>query len=156
MAELCVNSHLGEKRMKGKGQLGWGIFVVSFIVIIIVNKTIYNGVWPSSLPIVLLVTTAFYFRTDEKEKRRIPYWLVILLFLAVLYLSLPKFTYNQAQEIVMKNYGSAPEKTLNIPVLDPGFKPFALTAFYSFKVRNSEEEIRVMVNPNTGEVVVLH
>lgn len=138
-----------------KSLLGWGISLVLFLVIMIVDQTVYKSVWPSTLPVVLLVTHAHYFRTEVKGKRRIPYWIFALLFVTILYLSLPKYTYNQAKEIVMEKYEIINEKVKIIPVTGSGYHPLALTHFYSFKVRSMEAEQRVMVNPDTGEVIVL-
>ncbi|HAQ08708.1 MAG TPA: hypothetical protein DCR24_14810 [Bacillus bacterium] len=75
-------------------------------------------------------------------------------FLTILF-SLPKFTYNQAQEIVMEKYEVISEKEKIIPVNDSGFHAFALTHFYFFKVRSMDAELKVMVNPDTGEIIEL-
>ena len=138
-----------------KSFLGWGISLVIFLVIMIVDQTVYIGVWPSTLPVVLLVTHALYFKADVKGKRRVPYWIFVILFLAILYFSIPRFTYNQAKEIVVEKYEIMNEKELIIPVMDPGFHPFAFTHFYSFNVKTKDAEQRVMVNPDTGEIIVL-
>ncbi|WP_213371778.1 hypothetical protein [Mesobacillus boroniphilus] len=141
--------------MKYGAYLGWGVSLVSFLIIMVVDQTVYHGVWPSNLPVILLVTHALYFRADVKEKSRIPYWMFALLFLTILYFSLPKFTYNQAEKIVMEKYEIINEKEQTIPVTGSGFHPFALTHFYFFKVRSIDAELRVIVNPDTGEIIVL-
>lgn len=138
-----------------KAILGWGISLVIFLVIMVVDQTVYIGVWPSTLPIILLVTHALYFKADVKGKRRVPYWIFVMLFLTILYFSIPQFTYNQVKEIVMDKYEIINEKEQIIPVMDSGFHPFAFTHFYSFKVRSKDAEQRVMVNPDTGEIIVL-
>lgn len=140
---------------KHKLHIRWGISLVSFLVIIIVDQTVYKGVWPSTLPIILLVTHTLYFREAMKEKRKIPYWIFALLFLTILYFSLPKYSYNQAKDMVMDKHEIISEKQQIIPVMDSGFHPFALTHFYSFKIRALDAEQRVMVNPDTGEIIVL-
>ncbi|MCM3124292.1 MULTISPECIES: PepSY domain-containing protein [unclassified Mesobacillus] len=139
-----------------KAQLGWVILVFSFMAITIIDQTIYKGVWPSTLPIGLLVAHALYFRKDTKQKRRLPYWLFILLFFSILYFSLPKFTYQQAKEIVLKKYEIIDEKIPIVPVKGTGYHPFALTHFYSFKVKSKDTDLRVMVNPDKGKVIILN
>ena len=143
--------------MKGidKAFVGWGISLVSFLVIMVVDQTVYKGVWPSTLPVILLVTHGLYFRADMKEKRRVPYRIFVLLFLILLYFSLPKFTYKQAEEKVMEKYEIINENQKIIPVTGSGYHPFALTHFYSFKVKSMDAELRVMVNPDTAEILVL-
>ncbi|WLR54510.1 hypothetical protein LC048_19075 [Mesobacillus subterraneus] len=84
-----------------------------------------------------------------------PYWIFLILFLTILYFSIPRFTYNQAKEIVEEKYEIINEKKQVIPVMDPGFHPFAYSQFYSFNVKTKDAEQRVMVNPDTGEVIVL-
>lgn len=138
-----------------KSYLGWGISLAAFLIIMVVDQMVYLGVWPSTLPVILLVTHALYFRTDVKGKRRVPYWIFAALFLTVLYFSLPDYTYNQAKEIVQEKYEIINEKELTIPVMDSGFHPFAYTHFYTFKVRTMDAEQRVMVNPDTSEIIVL-
>lgn len=138
-----------------KTYLGWGISLVVFLVIMVVDQTVYIGVWPSTLPVILLVTHALYFRGDVRGKRRLPYWMFVLLFLMILYFSIPQLTYNQAKEMVMDKYRITDENEQTIPVMDTGFHPFAYTHFYSFKVKSGDEEQRVMVNPDTGEIIVL-
>lgn len=138
-----------------KSYVGWGISVFSFLVIMVADQTLYLGVWPSTLPVILLVTHALFFKEERKRKWKIPYWLFALLFLIILYFSIPKFTYNQAKELVMDKYEIINEKEQIIPVTDSGFHPFAYTHFYSFKVKIMDTEQRVMVNPDTGEIVVL-
>ncbi|WP_226086760.1 hypothetical protein [Mesobacillus sp. S13] len=137
-----------------KSYLGWGISLVTFLIIMFVDQTFYLGVWPSTLPVILLVTHALYFRTDIKGKRRMPYSIFVLLYLSILYVSLPDYTYNQAKEIVQEKYEIINEKEQTIPVMDPGFHPFSLTSFYSFKVKSMDAEQRVMVNPDSGEIIV--
>jgi hypothetical protein len=139
-----------------KAQLGWIILVFTFLAITIIDQTIYKGVWPSTLPIVLLVVHALYFRTDTRQKRRLPYWLFILLFFSILYFSLPKVTYLQAKEIVLKKYEIIDEKIPIVPVNGTGYHPFALTHFYSFKVKSKDTDLRVMVNPDNGKVIILN
>jgi len=138
-----------------KAYLGWGISLVSYLVIMVVNQTVYIGVWPSTLPVILLVTHALYFGEEVKKKWRIPYWAFALLFLTILYFSLPQLTYNQAKEMVMDKYEIINEKEQSIPVMDSGFHPFTYTHFYSFKVKSGDAVQRVMVNPDTGEIMVL-
>lgn len=138
-----------------KSFLGWGISLVIFLVIMVVDQTVYVGVWPSTLPIILLVTHALYFKADVKGKRRVPYWIFVILFLTILFFSIPRFTYNQAKEIVVEKYEIINEKEQTIPVMDSGFHPFAYTHFYSFKVKIMDAEQRVMVNPDTGEITDL-
>ncbi|CAM3858082.1 PepSY domain-containing protein [Mesobacillus thioparans] len=140
----------------GKAQLGWIILVVSFLMIPIIDQTIYKGVWPSTLPIVLLVTHALYLIKDTKQKRRLPYWLFILLFFSILYFSLPKFTYQQAKDIVLKKYEIIDEKIPIVPVEGTGYYPFAFTHFYSFMVKSDDTDLRVMVNPDNGKVIILN
>ncbi|WP_144475357.1 PepSY domain-containing protein [Cytobacillus oceanisediminis] len=130
-----------------KAQLGWVILVFSFMAITIIDQTIYKGVWPS---------TSLYFRKDTKQKRRLPYWLFILLFFSILYFSLPKFTYQQAKEIVLKKYEIIDEKIPIVPVKGTGYHPFALTHFYSFKVKSKDTDLRVRVNPDNGKVTILN
>ncbi|MFT9600449.1 hypothetical protein [Mesobacillus sp.] len=143
--------------MKGidKSFLGWGISLVIFLVIMVVDQTVYVGVWPSTLPVVLLVTHALYFKADVKGKRRMPYWIFVILFLTILYFSIPRFTYNQAKEKVIDKYEVINEKEQTIPVMDSGFHPFAYTHFYFFNVKSGDAEQRVMVNPDTGKIIVL-
>ncbi|MBT2639787.1 hypothetical protein [Bacillus sp. ISL-39] len=138
-----------------KSYLGWGISLVSFLVIMVVDQTVYIGVWPSTLPVILLVTHGLYFSEEGKRRWRIPYWVFALLFLTVLYFSIPQFTYNQAKEIVLDKYEVINEIEQIIPVMDSRFHPFAYTHFYSFKVKTMDAEQRVMVNPDTGRVIVL-
>ena len=138
-----------------KSFLGWGNSLVIFLVIMVVDQTVYVGVWPSTLPVVLLVTHALYFKADVKGKRRMPYWIFVILFLTILYFSIPRFTYNQAKEKVIDKYEVINEKEQTIPVMDSGFHPFAYTHFYSFNVKSGDAEQRVMVNPDTGKIIVL-
>ncbi|ESU31973.1 hypothetical protein G3A_13790 [Bacillus sp. 17376] len=51
-----------------KSILGWGISLVIFLVIMVVDQTVYVGVWPSTLPVVLLVTHALYFKEDNRSE----------------------------------------------------------------------------------------
>ena len=139
-----------------KSHLGWGISIASFLVIMIVDQTVYAGVWPSTLPVILLVTHAHYFREEVKKKRRVPYLLFALLFFTILYFSLPKFTYDQAEKIVMGKYEIMNEKEQIMPVTGSGFYPFAHTHFYSFNIKSMDVKQRVIVNPDTGEIIVLH
>jgi hypothetical protein len=138
-----------------KSYLGWGISLVAFLVIMVVDQTVYLGVWPATLPVILLVTYALYFRADMKGKRRVPYWMFMLLFLMILYFSIPQLTYNQAKQMVIDTYEIIDEKEKIIPVIDSGFHPFTYTHFYSFKVRTMEAEQRIMVNPDSGEIIIL-
>ncbi|MBT2642929.1 hypothetical protein J7I80_11885 [Bacillus sp. ISL-41] len=142
-------------RKLDKSYLGWGISLVAFLVISVVDQTVFIGVWPSTLPVILLVTHALYFKEEVKRKWRIPYWVFALLFLTILYFSIPQLTYNQAKEIVIEKYEIIDEKEQTIPVMDSGFHPFAYTRFYSFKFKAGDAEQRIMVNPDTGKIIVL-
>lgn len=55
----------------------------------------------------------------------------------------------------MEKYEVISEKEKIIPVNDSGFHAFALTHFYFFKVRSMDAELKVMVNPDTGEIIEL-
>jgi hypothetical protein len=132
------------------------ISVVAFLGTIMVNQTIYYGVWPSTLPAVLLVTNILFFRTDSKSKLNgWRYCLFILILLTVFYFSLPKFTYNQAKEIVSEKYEILYKSDQRVvAVAGTGYSPFALAYYYHFDVKAENKELRVMVNPKTGSIVL--
>ena len=110
-----------------------------------------------SVLITLLVLQVIFYKYRITEKKCLPYFIFVFIFIVSVFFSLPELTHNQAKEKVINNYEMKIVETDTVSIQDNNsWNPFASDRAYFFKGYNSKlEEISIMVSANTGKVIVI-
>ncbi|MCK1996066.1 hypothetical protein MPH47_02280 [Psychrobacillus psychrodurans] len=138
---------------------GFIISLILFIILAIVNQQVYSNVMSLDLLIPLLVLQVTFYKFFIVDKKRLPYFILICIFLITVLFSLPELTHNQAKEKVINKYEMNILKTDTIPIENDNiWNPFNPNRAYFFKgySSNSNKEVSVMVIPNNGMIVVIN
>lgn len=126
-----------------------------FIILALVDWQVYSNVMSLGVLILLLVLQVVFYKHLITDKKRLPYFIFIFIFIISVCFSLPKLTHTQAKEKVLNNHKINIVESSTIPIED-NWNPFSSDRAYFFKGHNSKsEEISIMVSPNTGEVIVI-
>lgn len=127
-----------------------------FIILVIINQQMFDGVMPLTAPIAFLVSHVFVFAQLVPEKKWFRYLFFVLLLGAVIYLSLPEFTQQEARELIREEYGELALTELDIVPTTGGseWNPFNPRWAYAFEAEASGtgEPITLMVVPDSGKV----
>lgn len=132
------------------------ISLIFLILLVLVDWKVYSSVMPLTLPIVLLSLHVIVYKHLIPNKKRLRYFMFSSLLILSVYLSLPKVTHTQAKEKVLNNHSINIVEMSTVPI-HRSWNPFVSTRAYFFKGYDSksEEEISLMVSPNTGKILVL-
>lgn len=156
-----------------KKVIGFCLGIIEFIIMISIIKSYYKGA-VNGIMAGVFVLIIFQFRLydklyREKQKTFLKKYKNILVYNFALFfvfgLLLPKYTYKQAKNIVVKEYKNdiqsfnehKPYYYNTVPIKREGIKDILVpTRFYYFSIRNAKEEIiNIMVNPLDGHIVQL-
>lgn len=103
----------------------------------------------------LLVLQIIFCKHLIDDKKRLPYFIFTLIFIASVFLSLPELTHHQAKEQVLNKYEMNIVETDTVPIEDE-WNPYIADRAYFFKGNNSKlEELSIIVSANTGEMFVV-
>lgn len=136
-------------------------FILSFILYIIlatVNQQVYNNTMSLDLLMPLLVIQIFFYKYLITMKKRLPYVILVFIFLLSVFFSIPELTQNQSKEKVIHNFEMVIEIDGTVPIIDDNiWNPFNSNRAYFFKGYSTklEKDISVMINANTGKVIVM-
>lgn len=137
---------------------GFIISLIVFIILVLVNWQVYSNVMSFGVLIPLLVANVIFCKYLIIKNKRLQYLIFVIVFVVAVFLSLPELTHNQAKEKVMNNYEMNSVKTGIVPIEgNNSWNPFISDRTYFFKGYDSqlEEEISILVNANTGEVIII-
>lgn len=137
--------------------------ILELLFLFIIHKN-YKGIYEIEIFIpALLVLFAFFIRlalrkVSVEKKRFIILFTIILLLPIVLYLSLPKYTYSQAKELINKKLSNKKDsqfvetESTTIDIANKKKKFFLRQKEYYFAVLIDGEDKEFRVDPCTGEV----
>lgn len=126
--------------------------LLSFVVLF-VDQTVYRNVMPLNVIIMLLVLHVIFFKYLLMEKRILPYILLLILLVPAIYFSLPALTYHEAEQKILNSYDLEEMESILVPLENDSWNPFTATSAHLFTGKSGSEEITLLVNTMTGEIL---
>ncbi|SDI06678.1 hypothetical protein SAMN04487975_111110 [Planococcus glaciei] len=129
------------------------ISLLLFFVLMYVDQTVYRNVMPLNAIIMLLALHVIFFKYLLTEKRILPYILLLILLVPAVYFSLPALTYDEAEQKVLSSYNLAEVDSMLVPLDKNSWNPFTARSAHLFTGKSGSEEITLLVNTMTGEIL---
>ncbi|ETP67975.1 hypothetical protein HF394_16220 [Planococcus glaciei] len=129
------------------------ISLLLFFVLMYVDQTVYRNVMPLNVIIMLLVLHVIFFKYLLMEKRILPYILLLILLVPAIYFSLPALTYHEAEQKILNSYDLEEMESILVPLENDSWNPFTATSAHLFTGKSGSEEITLLVNTMTGEIL---
>lgn len=128
------------------------ISLLLFFVLMYIDQTVYRNVMPLNVIIMWLVLQVVFFKYLLAEKRILPYILLLILLVPVVYFSLPALTYHEAEQQILKKHNLEQLDSILVPLENDSWNPFTATSAHLFTGKSGSEEITLLVNTMTGEI----
>ncbi|MDN7227966.1 hypothetical protein QWY15_11715 [Planococcus sp. N064] len=129
------------------------ISLLLFFVLMYVDQTVYRNVMPLNVIIMLLALHVIFFKHLLTEKRILPYLFLIILLVPAVCFSLPALTYHEAQQKILNSYDLEELESILVPLENDSWNPFAASSAHLFTGKSGSEEITLLVNTMTGEIM---
>lgn len=129
------------------------ISLLLFLVLMYVDQTVYRDVMPLNVIIMLLALHVIFFKYLLTEKRMLPYIFLIILLVPSIYFSLPALTYAEAEQKILNSYELKELESIRVPLENDSWNPFTATSAHLFTGKSGSEEITLLVNTMTGEIL---